>query len=152
MHAGAEIASKNHRPLLIHFFNPDCPCSRFNMPHFKSLVKKYSSSVDFAMVVLTDKDYSADDIREKYNIDIPVSFNNEIAGQCGVYATPQAVILNADSKMVYRGNYNRTRYCTDKKTNFAQIALDSLLAGNEKSMLAKQAYTAYGCQAPGCEK
>ncbi|MES1226908.1 MAG: AhpC/TSA family protein, partial [Bacteroidota bacterium] len=25
----------NSRPLFIHFFNPDCPCSRFNVAHFK---------------------------------------------------------------------------------------------------------------------
>src|ERR1700759_2831044 len=25
-------------PLFLHFFNPDCPCSRFNMPQFRALV------------------------------------------------------------------------------------------------------------------
>src|ERR1700742_2123699 len=42
------------KPLFLHFFNPDCPCSRFNMPHFKSLVKLYGQQVNFAIVLMSD--------------------------------------------------------------------------------------------------
>src|SRR6267154_396080 len=39
------------KPKLLHFFNPDCPCSRFNLTHFRSLVNNYGQSVDFFVVV-----------------------------------------------------------------------------------------------------
>ena len=40
------------KPLFLHFFNPDCPCSRFNMTYFKALVKQYGCQVDFVIVVI----------------------------------------------------------------------------------------------------
>src|SRR5688500_517192 len=43
------------KPKFLHFFNPHCPCSRFNMPHFKELVKAYGHAVDFAIVVMSSR-------------------------------------------------------------------------------------------------
>src|SRR6266487_227940 len=49
-----------NRPLFLHFFNPDCPCSRFNITYFKSLVKQYSGEVTFAIVVISsNKNYTS---------------------------------------------------------------------------------------------
>src|SRR5262245_36354910 len=33
----AAALSHPSRPLFLHFFNPDCPCSRFNLEHVRSL-------------------------------------------------------------------------------------------------------------------
>jgi hypothetical protein len=141
------------KPLFLHFFNPGCPCSRFNMKHFKSLVKEYGSKIDFAIVVLhADSSYSAREIREKFNLDIPVSFNPALAVSCGVYSTPQAVLINTDNTLYYRGNYNRSRYCTDKKTNYAQLALESLINQRRSPSFDAYALKAYGCQLPSCNK
>ncbi|WP_431212740.1 deiodinase-like protein [Puia sp. P3] len=52
-----------NRPLFLHFFNPSCPCSRFNMPHFQSLVKQYGAKADFAIVVMSDKPHTVREIR-----------------------------------------------------------------------------------------
>lgn len=148
--AALEIPS-NNKPLFIHFFNPGCPCSRFNITHFKALVKEYHTQVNFAMVVLSPQQFTATEIREKYDIDIPVYFDSTIAAACGVYSTPQAVILNAEQQLVYRGNYNKSRYCTDKKTAYARLALNGLLQ-NKKYAFNQFALTAYGCQLPKCTK
>src|SRR5258707_15264970 len=43
------------KPLFLHFFNPDCPCSRFNVPHFRSLAQQYGSTTNFMVVLMTDK-------------------------------------------------------------------------------------------------
>ncbi|MEO7523863.1 MAG: hypothetical protein ABIT58_07195, partial [Ferruginibacter sp.] len=48
-----KLITTNKLPLFLHFFNPDCPCSRFNIPHFKSLVNEYKDKVSFAVVVMT---------------------------------------------------------------------------------------------------
>lgn len=29
----------DNKPVFVHFFNPDCPCSRFNVPHVSDLIK-----------------------------------------------------------------------------------------------------------------
>ena len=147
-----KFQSDNDRPLFLHFFNPDCPCSRFNITHFKSLVKQYDKEVDFRIVVMNNKDYTAREIQDKFDIQIPVSFDSAIAVSCGVYSTPQAVIISADHKLFYRGNYNKSRYCTDKKSNYAQIALEGLLHRNSNFVFDRFALTAYGCQLPKCTK
>ncbi|TAH02324.1 MAG: AhpC/TSA family protein [Sphingobacteriales bacterium] len=142
---------ENTKPLFIHFFNPDCPCSRFNMNHFKSIVKEYNTQVDFAMVVLSADTYTAAQIKRKYDLDMPVYFDSAMAAACGVYSTPQAVILNTDHQLVYRGNYNKSRYCTDKKTEYARLALSGLLQ-NKTYAFNQFALKAYGCQLPKCTK
>src|SRR5688572_30202983 len=60
------IHAKNTYPLFLHFFNPDCPCSKFNMPHFRSLVKQYGKQVNFAVVVISDENYSEEDIQDRF--------------------------------------------------------------------------------------
>ena len=139
------------KPLFLHFFNPDCPCSRFNVPHFKSLVKLYGSQVNFAIVPITDKKITIKEIQDRFGSDIPVLLNSEIARTCGVYSTPQAVIIDTNEKLYYRGNYNKSRFCSDKKTEYARIALDALI--NESLIVFDPiALKAYGCKLPLCNK
>jgi hypothetical protein len=147
-----QFKSNNNKPLFLHFFNPDCPCSRFNITYFKSLVKQYDREVNFGIVVMNNKDYTAKEFQDKFDIQIPVSFDSAIAVSCGVYSTPQAVIINADHKLYYRGNYNKSRYCTDKKSNYAQIALERLMHRDSNRVFDRFALIAYGCRLPKCSK
>lgn len=146
------LNTEKKRPVFVHFFNPDCPCSRFNMPHFKSLVKQFGSKVDFAIVVMNNEKYSAKRVKEKYDINVPVIFDTSLAEACGVYSTPQAVILTSQHQLYYRGNYNKSRYCTDAKTNYAQIAITELLNNQRQTIFDRYALTAYGCELPTCNK
>lgn len=140
------------KPQFLHFFNPDCPCSRFNMTYFKTLVAQYGSRVDFTIVVMNNDRYTEKDILDKYDLHIPVLFDSLVAVRCGVYSTPQAVIVDPAHKLYYRGNYNRSRYCTDTKTNYAQMALDGLLQRRDYLRFDQFALTAYGCRLPNCQK
>ena len=140
-------------PVFLHFFNPDCPCSKFNIPHFKSLVKEYSDKVSFAVVVMAkDKSYTEEKIQDRFGLTVPVLFDTSLAVSCGVYSTPQAVLLDNDHTLYYRGNYNKSRYCTDKKSNYAQMAINSLLANNQQPIFNQYALKAYGCSLPKCTK
>src|ERR1051325_5633470 len=67
IHLGNTLA-RSSKPLMLHFFNPSCPCSRFNIPHIQSLIKNYRDKMDFAIVVMSNKDnLTAEDICEKFN-------------------------------------------------------------------------------------
>lgn len=119
----------DNKPIFIHFFNPDCPCSRFNVPHVISLIKKYGSKINFKIVVLNkNKNFTIEEIQQKFDAKIPVYFGGSIAKKCGVFSTPQAVLMDASHNLYYRGNYNKNRYCTDSQSNYAQMAFDSLLS------------------------
>ncbi|MGC4040822.1 MAG: thioredoxin family protein [Flavobacterium sp.] len=150
---GGKLRPASNNPLFLHFFNPECPCSKFNIPHIESLVKKYGDKISFAIVVLSkDPSYTEQDIQDKFDLTIPVSFDRSIATSCGVFSTPQAVLLDANGNLYYRGNYNRSRYCADDKSNFAQMAIDSLLSKSQNPEFNKLALQAYGCTLPKCKK
>ncbi len=141
------------RPLLLHFFNPACPCSKFNIRHFKKLAKQYGGKADFIIVAITaNRDYTESSIQKMFRLNLPVLFDTSIAKKCGVYSTPQAVIVDAQSKLFYRGNYNRSRYCSNNKTEYARMALDSLLQYGTRPAFDVLALKAYGCQLPKCNK
>lgn len=146
------LNAERGQPLFLHFFNPDCPCSRFNIATFKSLVRQYGGQVNFVVVVLNNESYTAKAIQDKFDLNIPVIFDASLAKACGVYSTPQAVVLDAQHTLYYRGNYNQSRYCTDEKTSYAKIALTGLLHDNKRLVFNSLALRAYGCTLPNCNK
>lgn len=139
-----------NKPILIHFFNPGCPCSKFNIEHFNEIVKKYKSIVDIYVVVKTDDDIDTEDIKKKFSEDVKVLLDadDQIANNCGVYATPQGVLIDKDRDLYYRGNYNKSRYCTSKESNYVDMAIDSLLAGKKYPVFESAALIPYGCEIP----
>lgn len=148
-----QIFQGTGRPLLLHFFNPACPCSRFNRKHLRELFAQFKSEVD--MVVVLEATDSLNAIEAYANTGIPIAYvvdtEGKIAEQCGVYATPQAVVLSGDSRLYYRGNYNTSRYCVNRQTQFARLALQALLAGKPRPAFLESGATSYGCRLPADE-
>ncbi|WP_448702692.1 TlpA family protein disulfide reductase [Mucilaginibacter sp. AW1-3] len=149
---GSEFNADLGKPVFLHFFNPDCPCSRFNITNFKALVRQFGGEVNFIVVVINNKRYTAEAIRDKFDLNIPVTFDASLAPACGVYSTPQAVLLDAQHTLYYRGNYNQSRYCTDEKTSYAKIALNGLLHDHARLVFNSLALRAYGCSLPDCKR
>ncbi len=141
----------NSKPIFLHFFNPDCPCSRFNVPHFRSLVQQYGSKVNFVIIPMSQSAVSIEEIQSRFKLDIPVLIDPQIAASCGVYSTPQAAIIDVNHTLNFRGNYNRSRYCSDPRTEYAKIALEALLNNEHKIVFDPIALRAYGCQIPLCK-
>jgi hypothetical protein len=120
----------DNKPVLLHFFNPDCPCSKFNIEHFRQIVSRYKDQIHFYAVLHTEDTQGAKErFLARYELNIPVILDTDkkIAIACGVYSTPQAALITPQGQLYYRGNYNKSRYCTDANSNFAQMAIDSLL-------------------------
>lgn len=148
IHLDNNLHFTNQKPVLLHFFNPDCPCSRFNIQHVKSLIEAYGNQVNFVVVLMTSKYYTPQQVKDKFDLPVPVVVDPALAYACGVYSTPQAVILRADHHLYYRGNYNSSRYCTNPQTEYARLALVSLLHHQPKIFFNTYATTAYGCSLP----
>jgi hypothetical protein len=142
------------KPIFLHFFSSDCPCSKYNIVHFRYLVEKYQNKINFYAVLFSDGSPNLNDNKkvfiDTYQVDIPIIVKNgsKIAELCGVYSTPQAVIIQKDNLLFYRGNYNKSRYCNDKNTNFAELAIIDLLQGKEPPNFGELATRAYGCELP----
>jgi len=129
----------------LHFYNPDCPCSRFNVRHLRSLIASYRDSVNIVVVVASagEREQAADEFGEKVRILVD---DGALAASCGVYSTPQAAIIDHDQRLYYRGNYNRSRYCTQRATNFAELSLIALLNHQLPPAYGLVATQSYGCE------
>jgi hypothetical protein len=143
-------AEQPGRPLLLHFFNPSCPCSRFNVDHVRALWSRFGGEVT-VVAVLAEGEPSV--MRAAYRalaLDVPfyVDADHRLADALGVYATPRAAILDGAGRVYFVGNYNRTRYCRERNTEFARIALEAAVAGARSPAMTPAATVAYGCPLP----
>jgi hypothetical protein len=142
---------RSGRPLLLHFANPECPCTQFNLDHVRRLQQLFANQVDFVTILQSDSDLAqARSEFESMHLPMPVVYDRgaQIGDWVGVYGTPQAAILSADGALYYRGNYNRSRYCTDESSEFVRIALESLAANRPLPRLPAAATITYGCPLP----
>lgn len=140
------------KPLYIHFYNYDCPCSRFNIKEFELMVAKYKDKINFLAIVQSSdplNETAAKNFEKKYGLGIPTIYDNNgnYANTLGIYSTPQAVLIK-DAKIFYKGNYNKARFCTSKNTKFAEIALDALLNNESAPEFPLLATIPYGCELP----
>jgi hypothetical protein len=142
------LPQQHEKPKLLHFFNPYCPCSRFNIKHFHSLNEDYSDKVDFYVVVENEEQIERAKELINSQLTIVVDQDRKLAEACGVYSTPQAAIIQVSNQLYFRGNYNRSRYCTNKDSNFVQMALDSLVAKKGPPIFIELATNSYGCSIP----
>ncbi|HZI23935.1 MAG TPA: TlpA disulfide reductase family protein, partial [Chryseolinea sp.] len=149
-----EIPTAGGKPTLLHFFNFDCPCSRFNMRDFESMAKQFGNDVNFYVVIQSADEHGHERFKKKYGLDIPTILDKDgsISDKCGIYATPQGVLLDKEFTIYFKGNYNIARYCTKKETKFAEIAIGHLLK-NEPLPLALQyeLKEPFGCSLPSDE-
>ncbi len=137
------------KPVFLHFFNPSCPCSRFNLDHVRQLVATFGRDVVFVAVL---RDETPETLQRAYRalgLDIPFHVDpGPLANAVGIYSTPQAAVLDADGGLFYQGNYNLTRYCRDRETEFARLALERLRIGAPAPQFVSAATVAYGCPLP----
>lgn len=139
------------RVAMLHFFNPDCPCSRFNMMEFERIASKYRDRADVYVVLQSTDEDDVETFRRKYDLNLPILLDHDgaISDRCGIYSTPQSVLLDKASKLYFKGNYNAARYCTRKETSFAEIAMDHLLKGEVLPLwITTELTLPYGCTLP----
>ncbi|HTF21279.1 MAG TPA: TlpA disulfide reductase family protein [Chryseolinea sp.] len=139
---------------MLHFFNPHCPCSRFNMMEFERLSMKYRDQADVYVILQSSDESDVEKFRSKYKLNLPVLLdkNGEISDRCGIYSTPQSVLLDRESRLYFKGNYNAARYCSRKETSFAEMAMDHLLQDETLPLwITTELTLPYGCALPSDE-
>jgi len=139
-------ALSKDKAYFLHFYNPDCPCSRFNTRHLQSLIGTYRDSISIVVVVPSEEDIEKAQSEFGSALQILVDESQAIAKSCGVYSTPQAVIVDNNQNLFYRGNYNRSRYCTARASNFAELSLIALINRRPPPAFGLAATQSYGCE------
>ena len=145
--AGASAAAQ---PLLVHFGNPECPCTRFNREHVLELAPVCGAAIaQLALVELPEGGITAEVTRdEELRLPALAEDDGRIARALGVYSTPQAVLIDGAGRIYYRGNYNESRYCTRPESAYVALAVAALRAGRECPPFPPVARQAYGCELP----
>lgn len=138
------------RPLFLHFASPKCPCTKFNLDHIRRLTQRFQNRVDFVTVIQAAETPESRQDFDKMHLAMPVVFdrNGDLGGVLGVFGTPQAALLDAEGRLYYRGNFNRSRYCVDASSEYARIALESLVSGRSLPPMPPEASITYGCPLP----
>ncbi len=146
----AAIDRDGEKLCLVHFFNPGCPCSRFNVDHLRELVRQYGDRVQFVAVLEGEAAEASlsEFLALKLGIAAVFDADGAIAASLGVYATPQAIVLDGHNHLVFRGNYNASRFCVDRETEFARLAIDYSLRGGAPPPWPEAALVAQGCELP----
>ncbi|QCK14207.1 TlpA family protein disulfide reductase [Mangrovivirga cuniculi] len=146
-----DLAGTGNR-VYFHFYNSECPCSRFNIKEFKRIVRKNEDSVKFIAVIEEEQSNKLQEFKKKYDLGIEtiIDKDGKIANELGVYSTPQAVIVE-NGRVFYKGNYNKARFCTSKNTRFAELAVEAMLTNKKPPHFPELAYISYGCELPSNE-
>lgn len=154
--AGLEASEGSQRLVLVNFFNPDCPCSRFNAAHVRELAERFGAEVRF-VPVMAEGSGEEGAARWLEWFGLPASpvrdRNGAIAKALGVYSTPQAVLLEStgsargEARLLYRGNYNRSRFERSAGTEYVRLSIEASLSHRQVTS-PPEAALSYGCPIP----
>lgn len=135
------------RALLVHVYNAGCPCSRFAEEHLVALERRFRGQLDVVLLVEGDAE-GAESRPALAHLPRLADPDGRLAAHYGVWTTPTAVLLDASGHLVYRGNYNASRFCADPNREYVRLALEGLLglAGRPDHRVVAPA--PYGCPLP----
>jgi len=137
---------RNLRHTLLHFFDPSCTRARFNLKRFLALYRQYGQQLQFIVVIPDQVKISTAQTLLPREIEILTDGRQMLAKACGVYATPQAVIIDHEGRLYYRGNYDHSNFCTTPTQSHAGFALEKYLSKQPLPYMGYLAQTAYGCE------
>ncbi len=143
-------ASLPWRPLVVHTFNATCPCSRFNREHVLELVREFGDRTEQLELVELEADRAIEPVHVDDDVELRALSENDgrIARALGVYSTPQAIVIEPDGHVYYRGNYNLARFCARADSAYARQALAALVSGAPCPPMPESARRSYGCELP----
>lgn len=107
------VPQSNGMPLVLHFVDPDCPCSRFSTPHIQALESQYAGRARFIDFMSAGKG------NELSGIVLPAN---------AVPAAPAVAIWDGKGQLAYFGPYSGGAVCGEG-TDFVAATLDQLQSG-----------------------
>jgi peroxiredoxin len=140
-------------PLTVYvYLKPDCPICQGTSSYLRDLFDKYHQRGVRFVGVFPGTDYSRQEIDTfciTYNVpySVVVDSTYKLTDMHGAWVTPQAIVIDGQGALVYRGRVNDLYAGLGKRrqepsVNDVRQKLDSLLAGVQ---LAFDTTMAYGC-------
>lgn len=149
------LAGKARKGTLLVFIAHDCPISNTYAPEVGRICKEYARRGIAPYIVYTEREITAKDARKHaadYSYPCPALLDpqRKLVRYTGARMTPEAVLLSAGAKVIYRGRIDDTYIDFGKRrdaptTHDLRNAIDALLA-NKPVSPAKT--TVVGCWIP----
>jgi peroxiredoxin len=146
---------KGNRAVVLFFLGTDCPVSNFYCPEYARLAKTFAGKGVVFYGVHADPDVTARDAARhaaEYRLPFPVLLDptHAVTRQTGVKVVPEAVVLSAEGRILYRGRIdNRYNAAGVRRevptTRDLEDALTAVLAGRQPAVTQTDAY---GCPLP----
>jgi thiol-disulfide isomerase/thioredoxin len=135
-----ESADTTGKTVVVHFWNPDCACNKFNDPHVRQIIDQYrASGVQFVTVATHGQNPQQIAERARAIFDTPVLIGASLSSP---KVTPAAAVLTAGGQLAYFGPYSEGAFCGANGGAFVEKALDAVLDGNNPQELNT---LAFGC-------
>jgi hypothetical protein len=112
--------------IVVHYYDPKCPCTRFNNEHVLELITTYQAKGVHFMVKVPDE--AAKRSAQGVFGDVEVQV---ISASSAPSASPAALVVDAQGLPVYVGPYSPGAVCTSKSGDFVGLALDDMLSGKD---------------------
>lgn len=110
-------------PILIHFHDPDCPCSRFVVPDVKDILEKFSGQIEVRVIV--PNAHALEEAKRVFGVSAEV-----LSDQITLAASPAAWLMNADGQTAYLGPYSDSGICTTSNSHQVATIITDLLDGH----------------------
>lgn len=151
-HQGPLAPATTPRTTLLHFWDPDCPCSRFNQVHVRELIEQNrDQDLRIVIVVHTRNRANAERVRRQargtFGDDVTVWIDTgELSAS--IPSSPAAAIVSASAELAYFGPYSLGAVCLQGQGDFVESVLARLEQGQNPRFLNTMAVGCF-CDWPG---
>ncbi len=147
----ASLLQIGSKPAFIHFFDNECILSKTNIEHLNLFLPDFQRS--FEMYLIVAGDVTVQDLKRKYDLPTYIKVINDptrqLFDELGVKATPQAMIIETDQKVLFRGNYsNGNGLCAPSNIKYSAPAIALLKRSRDKPL---PFFPTYQTQQWGCK-
>lgn len=140
-HLVKNIGGLQQKTTLVHFWDSECSCNRFNEPHVKALIEKYAQqNIQFIVVARITDEESRKEILERakqiFNQPAVISvIADDDFNLDSMPSMPAVAVLSKQQKLMYFGPYSVGAVCNAKNGAFVEKSLDGIIKGTAKKQL-----------------
>ena len=135
------IGAAQKKTTLVHFWDSECSCNRFNEPHVKELIEKYAQqNIQFVIVAksveLARKEHVLTKAKMIFNHPAVIGvISEDDINLDNMPSTPSVAVLNGKQNLMYFGPYSVGAVCNTKNGAFVEKILESMFKGMPKKQL-----------------
>lgn len=135
------IDNKSSAVTVVHFWDPDCSCNKFNEPHVKELIETYGQQdIRFVIVARVTDDALKNQVLAKARATFNYSAVSRVVTEQDIElkampSSPAVAVMNNQQSLVYFGPYSAGAVCNIENGAYVEKTLERLAKGKAKRQL-----------------